>query len=93
LPAARRPSAQIVGKRVTLERGGRQRLRPETGIPDLTARTVTVADAARLLGISRSLAYLCVQNGELPSVRLGSRIVVPFAAIEDLLVDASRRRT
>ena len=39
--------------------------------------TLTVDDAARLLGISRSLAYELVALGEIPSIRLGRRVLVP----------------
>ena len=38
---------------------------------------LTVDEAAELLGISRALAYTIVHRGEVPSVRLGRRIVVP----------------
>ena len=54
-----------------------------------SARTLSVADAARLLGISRSLAYECVRRGELPSIRLGTRIVVPASAIDEILSRAT----
>ena len=47
-----------------------------------------VAEAAELLGISRALAYDLVRRHELPSVRLGRRILVPRVAIEQLLVQA-----
>jgi excisionase family DNA binding protein len=53
--------------------------------------TVTVTAAAELLGISRSLAYELVASGELPSVRLGRRIVIPVAAIEAVLAKAFER--
>jgi len=49
---------------------------------------LTVAEAANMLGISRSLAYELVARHELPAVRLGRRIVVPHRAIEDLLASA-----
>jgi excisionase family DNA binding protein len=45
----------------------------------------TVEEAGRLLGVSRTTAYECVRTRQLPSVRLGRRIVVPRAAIEALL--------
>jgi len=48
-------------------------------------RTYTVVEAAGLLGISRSHAYNCVKSGELPSLRLRRRIVVPAHAIAALL--------
>lgn len=47
--------------------------------------TLTVEEAARLLGISRSLAYELVRDGEIPSLRLRRRIVVPRRAIDAML--------
>jgi excisionase family DNA binding protein len=45
---------------------------------------LSVSEAAGLLGISRGLAYQLVARGELPSLRLGRR-VVPRRALEALL--------
>jgi excisionase family DNA binding protein len=42
---------------------------------------LTVAEAGELLGISRAFAYELVARGELPSIRLGRRIVVPKTAL------------
>ena len=39
--------------------------------------TISVEEAANYLGIGRAAAYLAVKNGELPSLRLGSRILCP----------------
>ena len=47
--------------------------------------TLTVEEAAKLRGISRTLAYELVNRHVLPSVRLGRRIVVPRKALEDFL--------
>lgn len=47
--------------------------------------TLTVDEAARLLGISRALAYELVRDGEIPSLRLRRRIVIPRRAIDALL--------
>ncbi len=47
--------------------------------------TLTVEEAAGLLGISRNLAYELVARKELPSVRLGRRLVVPRQALVRLL--------
>jgi excisionase family DNA binding protein len=38
---------------------------------------MTVGDAAKLLGISRGLAYELVRQGVIPSIRLGRRLVIP----------------
>lgn len=47
--------------------------------------TLTVDEAAELLGISRSLAYELVRIGELPSLRLGRRILIPRRAFYELV--------
>jgi excisionase family DNA binding protein len=56
--------------------------------PDSERLAIAVEEAAHLLGISRSLAYELCARGELPTIRLGRRIVVPkralFAMIEDI---------
>jgi len=49
------------------------------------ALTVTVAEAAKLLGIGRNLAYEGVKRGEIPSIRIGDRILVPRAGIERMV--------
>jgi excisionase family DNA binding protein len=53
-------------------------------------QTLTVEEAARVLGISRSSAYEAVRRGELPTVRIGRRYVVPRVALERLLDQAGR---
>lgn len=45
--------------------------------------TLTVTEAGNLLGVSRSTAYELVRSGELESIRLRRRLVVPVAAIAD----------
>lgn len=51
--------------------------------------TLTVDDAAQVLGISRALAYELIARGELPSLRLGRRIVIPRRALELLLAQVT----
>jgi excisionase family DNA binding protein len=50
--------------------------------------TVSVEKAARLLGISRAAAYVYAKDGSLPVIRLGSRMLVPKAALDKLLAAA-----
>lgn len=52
--------------------------------------TLTIEEAAALLGISRALAYELVKRGELPSLRLGRRVVVPRKALEAFVEAATR---
>lgn len=54
-----------------------------------TAMTVTVEEAARRLGIGRSLAYRLIGRGELPVLRLGSPTLVPTAGLEDFVAARS----
>lgn len=45
-------------------------------------QTLTIEEAARRLGIGRSLAYEMARRGEIPARRLGRRFLVPVAALE-----------
>jgi len=54
---------------------------------------LSVDEAAVALGISRGSAYTAAQRGELPTIRVGRRILVPRDALERLLRVARRRRT
>lgn len=47
--------------------------------------TLTVEEAAALLGISRGLTYELVRRGELPVLRLGRRLVIPRKALQAIL--------
>ena len=46
---------------------------------------LTAEQVAELLGISRAHAYELMRTGEIPSVRLGRRVVVPRAVIDEML--------
>lgn len=48
-------------------------------------RTWTVDEAAEILGISRASAYAYAKSGELPTIRMGRRLLVPGAGLEKLL--------
>jgi excisionase family DNA binding protein len=54
----------------------------------LERQTLRVAEAGRVLGVGRSLAYELARRGEIPTIRLGNRIVVPRAQLERLLQGA-----
>ncbi|HEX7513971.1 MAG TPA: helix-turn-helix domain-containing protein [archaeon] len=40
------------------------------------ALTLSVEHAARLIGISRSTTYRLVEDGELPAIRVGRRVLI-----------------
>jgi len=50
--------------------------------------TLTVREVACLLGISRGLAYDKCRVGEIPSLRIGRRMLVPKVALELMLQKA-----
>lgn len=47
--------------------------------------TMTIPEAARLLGICRSAAYRAVARGEIPTIRIGRRLLVPTAKLYTML--------
>jgi excisionase family DNA binding protein len=47
--------------------------------------TLTVVEAAARLGIGRNQAYSAVKEGQIPSVRIGKRLLVPEAALNRML--------
>jgi excisionase family DNA binding protein len=50
-------------------------------------RTYSVEEAGRILGVCRNSAYALAKSGELPTIRLGRRLLVPRAALERLLAN------
>lgn len=48
-------------------------------------RTLTVDEVAAALSISRASAYQAIHAKELPSIRVGRRLLVPKAALDRLL--------
>jgi excisionase family DNA binding protein len=55
---------------------------------DSPRRTISVEEAATVLGISRGSAYANVKTGAIPTIRIGKRLLVPKAALEKLLASA-----
>lgn len=56
---------------------------------DMAVEMVTVDEAGRALGVSRSTVWRLIQRGDLPSVRRGGRRFVPATAIQS----RARRRS
>jgi excisionase family DNA binding protein len=51
-------------------------------------KVVTVSEAGKMLGIGRNQAYEAVHRGEIPSIKIGKRLLVPKLALEKLLAGA-----
>lgn len=57
-----------------------------TRLPDPRDQPVmTVVEVGRVLGLSKSSAYEGVRCGEIPSIKVGRRILVPTAALWKML--------
>ena len=52
--------------------------------------TYNVEEAGKLLGISRASAFKAAQEGSLPTVRIGRRLLVPKVALERMLREAGK---
>lgn len=48
-------------------------------------RVVSVIEASKILGIGKNLCYEAIRRGEIPALRIGKRLLVPKAALEQLL--------
>ena len=46
---------------------------------------LSIPETARMLGISRGLAYELARSGQIPVLRLGKRLLVPKIALERML--------
>lgn len=46
---------------------------------------MSVEEAAQELGICRNAAYAAVKEGQIPSIRIGRRLIIPRAAFERML--------
>ncbi len=56
------------------------------GLADIESRlTISVEEAAALLGLGRSAAYEAARRGEIPCRRLGRRVIVPVPALLEWL--------
>lgn len=52
---------------------------------------LTVEQARKLLGLSRSLIYQAINSGQIPSIRIGRRILIPTAQLERLINGSSEQ--
>jgi len=58
---------------------------------DFNRMVLNVEEARRIMGISRGLMYEAIHQGEIPSINIGRRILIPRAALMQLLEQTSRK--
>ncbi len=54
-------------------------------------RTLTVPQAAEILGIGRNSAYEAVKRGEIPTIKIGRLLKVPKVAFDRMLEGAGKK--
>jgi excisionase family DNA binding protein len=57
----------------------------QTPLSPSERRVVTLNEAAQMLRISRGSAYEAAKRKEIPTIRIGRRLLVPTAALERML--------
>jgi excisionase family DNA binding protein len=53
-------------------------------------KTLTIPETAKVLGIGLNQAYEAARRGEIPTIKIGKRILVPVAALERKLRGSER---
>jgi excisionase family DNA binding protein len=53
-------------------------------------KTISITEAAQQLGISRNAAYAAAKRGEIPTIQIGRRRLVPKAGLDRLLDQSVR---
>lgn len=48
-------------------------------------KACSVPEAAELLGLGRSAGYAAAKTGQLPTIKVGRRLLVPFVKLDELL--------
>lgn len=51
----------------------------------------TVEEAGALLNLGRSGAYEAVRRGDIPTIRIGRRLLVPKVALDRLMAEAGQK--
>jgi excisionase family DNA binding protein len=49
---------------------------------------VNVKEASELLGLSRASTYQGISTGEIPSIKVGKRILIPLIRLEKIMDEA-----
>jgi excisionase family DNA binding protein len=50
--------------------------------------TMTIPEAAKAIGVGRNQGYQAARSGQIPTIKIGKRLLVPVAALENKLADA-----
>jgi len=62
-------------------------LKPVISLDSAERLTFTVEETGKKLGLSRGLIYQAIHEGQIPSIRIGRRILIPRVALEKILAN------
>ncbi len=48
-------------------------------------KTYNIEEAGRMLGVGRNQAYEAAKSGQIPTIKIGKRMLVPKAALDRML--------
>ncbi len=48
-------------------------------------QVLTVVEVAQVLGLSRNATYEAIRRGDIPSIRVGRRVVIPIVSLKKML--------
>ena len=54
----------------------------------IVKQTYSIREAGRVLGLSRNSAYEAAKMGQLPTIKVGKRLLVPVVALSRMLDSA-----
>ena len=57
-----------------------------------TGAVMTPGEIAKYLKMGRSACYEALRRGDIPSIRIGHRFLIPKIAIDRMLAEAGNRR-
>ena len=90
LPTSKLTEAKPVRQRthrVQHRHGGRD----DVAVPDSDSLAFCVDDAARLIGVSRATLYVLISTGDLRTIKIRKRRLVPREALLELLAVGARQ--
>jgi len=68
-----------------LVNGGTKAMHQKSTANQLQGRVITLKEAASILRISRGSAYEAAKRGQIPTIRIGRRLLVPLVGLERML--------
>lgn len=72
-----------------MKKKARTKAAPSKPSPTPSRMTITVPEAAERLGVGRNQAYEAAKRGQIPTIKIGKRLLVPVAAFQRMLDGAA----